>query len=210
MAPRLKTALVGLLALLMCFAFVVASVGDKDKGEPEQQVTLDQLPAAVRTTLESEAGSGSIGDIEKEVKDGKVIYEADVTKDGSKLEVKIAEDGTLIKSEVDDEKDGSGEEHHCGKHDDEVKVTFDQLPAAVQATLKDEAGSGSIGDIAKETKDGTVTYEADVTKDGNKLEVKIAEDGKLIQSKIEDEDGDSHQQGDTGDKDDESESGEQD
>jgi uncharacterized membrane protein YkoI len=212
MAPRLKIALVALLALLVCFAVVAASMGDKDKDEQEQQVTLEQLPAAVRATLESEAAGGTITEIVKETKDGAVVYEADVTKDGKKLEVKIAEDGKLIKSAIDDEDDSADKDDDCGKGEDkdEVKVTFDQLPAAVQATLKSEAGSGSIGDIEKETKHGKVVYEADITKDGNKVEVKIAEDGKLIKSEIEGKDGDSGEQDGIGDKDDEDEAGEQD
>jgi uncharacterized membrane protein YkoI len=209
MAPRLKIALVVLLALLVCVAVVAASYDGKQ--EQEQQVTLEQLPAAVKATLTSEAGSGTIDEIVKVTEGDKVIYEADVLKDGKKYEVQIAEDGTLIKSAVDDEEEADKDDDSGkGEDKDEVKVTLDQLPAAVQATLKNEAGSGSIGDIEKETKDGKVVYEADVTKDGQEIELKIAEDGTLIKSKIEGKQGDSDEQEGAGDKDDENESGEQD
>lgn len=70
----------------------------------------------------------------------------------------------------------------------EEKIKFADCPAAVQKTIKDNAASGAILEVEKETKkDGTVVYEAEVKKaDGATVEITVAEDGKLI--KIEDED----------------------
>jgi uncharacterized membrane protein YkoI len=70
----------------------------------------------------------------------------------------------------------------------EEKVRWSQLPAAVQKTMTDNAGGGKIEEIEKETKmkDGkTVTvYEAEVKKpDGRKIEIKVGEDGRLIELK---------------------------
>lgn len=67
----------------------------------------------------------------------------------------------------------------------EVKVTVDQLPAAVKATLTKEAGDGKIGDIDKENEDGKSQYEADVTVGDKEYEIKIAEDGTLLSKKLE-------------------------
>jgi uncharacterized membrane protein YkoI len=68
----------------------------------------------------------------------------------------------------------------------EEKVQWSELPAAVQKTITDNAGGGKVEDIEKETKskDGkTITiYEAEVKKpDGKKVEIKVGEDGKLIE-----------------------------
>jgi uncharacterized membrane protein YkoI len=70
----------------------------------------------------------------------------------------------------------------------EEKVQLKDCPDAVQKTIKQEAGEGTIVEIEKETKkDGTVVYEADVKMaDGKKIEIKVAADGKLI--KVEGED----------------------
>jgi len=70
----------------------------------------------------------------------------------------------------------------------EEKVNWSQLPAAVQKTITDNAGGGKIEEIEKETKthDGkTVTvYEAEVKKPGGKkIEIKVGEDGRLIELK---------------------------
>ena len=68
----------------------------------------------------------------------------------------------------------------------EEKVQWSELPAAVQKTITDNAGGGKVEEIEKETKskDGkTITiYEAEVKKpDGKKVEIKVGEDGKLIE-----------------------------
>jgi hypothetical protein len=70
----------------------------------------------------------------------------------------------------------------------EEKIRWSQLPAAVQKTMTDNAGGGKIEEIEKETKmkDGkTVTvYEAEVKKPGGrKIEIKVGEDGRLIELK---------------------------
>jgi hypothetical protein len=83
----------------------------------------------------------------------------------------------------------------------EIKLA--DCPAAVQQTIKDNAGSGEILEIEKATKkDGTVVYEAEVKKaDGKKVEVKVAGDGKLlkVEDADEDNDQDNHQDGDNDD-----------
>jgi hypothetical protein len=67
-------------------------------------------------------------------------------------------------------------------------VKFDDCPAAVKATLTAEAKGAKIESVDKETDDGKTIYEADVTIDGKNHEIKVAEDGKLISNKIDDED----------------------
>jgi len=67
------------------------------------------------------------------------------------------------------------------KKKEDVKLA--DCPAAVQQTIKDNAGGGEILEVEKATKkDGTVVYEAEVKKaDGKKVDVKVAADGKLLQ-----------------------------
>lgn len=111
MTLRWKTVLGFVLAAALCVSIAAVSMADKD--EKEEAVTIEQLPAAVQTTLQAQAAGGTILEIEKETEDGKVVYEAEISKDGKTVEVEIAEDGTLIKSEVDDEQeneDGEGDD----------------------------------------------------------------------------------------------------
>lgn len=89
----------------------------------------------------------------------------------------------------------------------EEKVKLRDCPAAVQKTINDQAEGGKVLEVEKETnKDGTVIYEAEVKKtSGKKIEISVAEDGKLIEVEDEDDeedDGDENEDDDDKDDDD--------
>jgi len=53
----------------------------------EQKVTkfkLDQLPPAVRATVEKESAGGKVEEIEKETENGKTFYDVEIEKNGTK------------------------------------------------------------------------------------------------------------------------------
>jgi uncharacterized membrane protein YkoI len=89
-----------------------------------------------------------------------------------------------------------------GKKKKEIKLG--DCPAAVQQTIKDNAGGGEILEVEKATKkDGAVVYEAEVKKtDGKKVEVKVAADGKLLKVEDADEENDQDNNKDGGQDDD--------
>jgi uncharacterized membrane protein YkoI len=75
------------------------------------------------------------------------------------------------------------------KEENEHKVAMTELPVAVQKTIQDNLGGGTVTQTEKETKDGKTYYEAEVQKSGGeKVEIKVAEDGKLIGVGKEDDD----------------------
>lgn len=72
----------------------------------DEKVKWADVPAQVQKTITSHASGGKVMEVEKDAKmiDGKsvTVYEAEVTKpDGKKIEIKVAEDGKLIKVEDD-------------------------------------------------------------------------------------------------------------
>ena len=101
-----------------------------------------------------------------------------------------------------------GKEGKEGKKKEEIKLA--DCPAAVQQTIKDNAGGGEILEVEKATKkDGTVVYEVEVKKaDGKKVDIEVAADGKLIEVEADDE-GD-HQDNDEKDNDNDKDDGEDD
>ena len=71
------------------------------------------------------------------------------------------------------------------------RVAMTELPAAVQKTIQDNVGGGTISQTAKETEGGRTYYDAEVQKTGGeKVEIMVAEDGKLIAVGKEQEDND--------------------
>jgi hypothetical protein len=85
---------------------------EKENEGNELQITADQLPPAVRDTMQRESGGAALTKVEKETKEGKTAYEADTTIGGKNYELKVAEDGTLLKKKLEE---GEKEEEHEGK-----------------------------------------------------------------------------------------------
>jgi hypothetical protein len=66
------------------------------------EVTFDALPAAVKATATAEVGPGTITGIDRDVEHSDVMFEIDYTRDDTRYEADIAEDGTLLGSHADD------------------------------------------------------------------------------------------------------------
>ena len=66
-------------------------------------------------------------------------------------------------------------------NENEQKIALTDMPAAVQKTIQDQLGGGSITETTKEMKKGKTVYQAHVKKSsGEEIEIKVAEDGRLI------------------------------
>ncbi len=77
------------------------------------------------------------------------------------------------------------------KDENKQKVVMTDVPTAVQKTIQDNLAGGTVTETAKVTKDGKTYYEAEVQKSGaEKVEIKVAEDGKLINVGKEEDDDD--------------------
>ena len=138
--------------------------------EDEEQVTLDQVPAAVKATILKESAGGKITEIERETKDGKTVYEAEFLLNGNEIEIKVAPDGTLLGREVE----------HEG--DDEDDLTLDQVPEAARAALLKLAGGAKILKAEREREHGVLVYEAQWAANGTKHEAAVTADGTLIET----------------------------
>src|SRR5262249_20237429 len=66
----------------------------------EKHLSMDQLPSAVRSTVEKESRGGNVGEIEKEGAGRRAYYEAEITKDGKTSYVHVAENGKVLKRET--------------------------------------------------------------------------------------------------------------
>ena len=135
----------------------------------EEEVTLDQVPAAVKATILKESAGGKITEIERETKNGQTLYEAEFLLDGQKIEIKIAPDGSLLGREI--EREG----------DDEDDLTIAQVPEPARAALLKLAGDAKIVKAEREREHGVLIYEAEWIKNGSKHEAAVTADGTLVE-----------------------------
>jgi uncharacterized membrane protein YkoI len=165
-----KTALLPLSGLVV---IALVSLGAWAGDEQEEKVTLDQVPAAVKATILAEAAGAKIKEIERETKDGEIIYEAEFMVDGEKVEIAIAPDGTLLSREIegDDEDD----------EDDDHGLRPEDVPAPARAALRKLADGAKILKVEREQEHGAVLYEAEWMVKGTKHEAAVTEDGALVE-----------------------------
>jgi len=78
----------------------------------------------------------------------------------------------------------------CTEGKKEVTLKFADCPAAVQKTIMDHTSGVQFSEVEKETKkDGRVVFEAKgKNADGQKIEIKVAADGSLVEFKNKDRD----------------------
>jgi len=195
------------LSLLFLFVLLATACGQgsgnttAEKAEhQEKEISLDQVPAAVKETILKEAGGNKITEVEVVKEGDKEIYEAKWRADGDEIEVRVAADGTLLgkeKEEAEESEDEAEEEHGDDQEENEREVTLDEVPAAVKATILSEAGEHEIKDIDEITKDNEVIYEAEWIVDGQEIVIKVAADGTLISKGVEPaDDDDDEEEGD--------------
>lgn len=92
----LRVATISVSATCAILAASAALADDRD-------VKLEDVPQAVRATIERETKGGRITEIEQDDDSGgKVRYEVEFTKDNQKWELHVAADGKVLHRERDD------------------------------------------------------------------------------------------------------------
>ncbi|MHC4213046.1 MAG: PepSY domain-containing protein [Planctomycetota bacterium] len=134
-------------------------------------VSLSEVPQAVRTLIERETKGFEIDDIERDKDDGKIVYEVDAENDSGEMKLKIAKDGTLLELEQE--------------------MNPENLPEAIRNAVKKSFGEVFFDDIEKRYRKGSVTvYRIEAETDELKIDLKIAEDGKIIDKEVDRRDDD--------------------
>lgn len=137
------------------------------------KVEYTALPPAVQNSVNGQRQGAQIEDIDRETKDGRTVYEVHFKRDGKNTELKIAEDGSIIKNNRNNRLSAAVKIPKPG-------MQFSDLPAAVQKTVIAQAGTAEIADIDKETRDGRTVYEVEFERKGRNNEIVVAEDGTLV------------------------------
>ncbi len=150
------------IVLLAGLVVGVANQLAAQEQEQERKVTRRDLPAAVAKTVDAQSHGATIRGYSEEKENGQTLYEVELRVNGHTRDVLIDANGAVV--EVEEE------------------VDLAALPAAVRDALNAGAGSGKIGVVESVTKGGQiVAYEAHVTMNGKKSEVKVGPDGKPLQ-----------------------------
>lgn len=139
----------------------------------EKEVSLSQVPPAVKAAIEKLAAGGTIEEIVQEMEEGQTIYEAVIVQNGKKTEYELSSAGELIDEEES--------ENEAEEEEGEKEVKLSEVPEAVQAAFRKAAGANPLRKIEQETDDGVSAYEAEFEADGVKQSVKCSASGDVME-----------------------------
>jgi hypothetical protein len=91
----------GVTALVLGAGLILWNLRDPNRGyyeqpKVEEEMTIDQVPVPVRTAITRASVGGVVQQIQRETKQGKVKYDADIIVGGRKIGLKLAEDGSIL------------------------------------------------------------------------------------------------------------------
>ena len=152
---------VAMIIWLTGLGFAENSQKSLEEKSAVQTVSLSDLPAPVRATVERLIKGGKIKKLEKEEENGKVVYDIEAKVQGKDVEYDIASDGSVLSSEE--------------------SVPFDSLPAAVKAAAKKSFGSSKGLKASREVENGKTFYEVEGKKGGATKELKLTEAGLIVE-----------------------------
>jgi hypothetical protein len=102
----MKTTIIVATAILGMTTTAGLVYASDEENETKQKVEMRDLPTAVQKTIQDNLGGRTVTETAKETKGDKTYYEAQVQKSGGeKVEIKVAEDGTLVGVGKDEEED---------------------------------------------------------------------------------------------------------
>jgi uncharacterized membrane protein YkoI len=137
---------------------IVVAVGLLGLAAADKKVQMKDLPQPVQKAVQQEEAKGAkIVSLATEVEGGKTMYEVETTVGGHTRDLLFDASGTLVESEEE--------------------TPLSAVPAAVKTALE---ARGKVLKVETLTKGTTVTYEAQVQKNGRKSEVEVDANGKAL------------------------------
>jgi len=147
----MATRTVALPVILLAVAVAGTFAADK-------KVQMKDLPAAVQKAVEQEEAKGArIVALSQEVEDGKTMYEVETTVNGHTRDLLLDATGAIVETEE--------------------ATPVAAVPAAVKSALE---ARGKVISVETVTKGKTLTYEAQVQKNGKKSAVVVDAAGKPV------------------------------
>ncbi|MEQ8763082.1 MAG: PepSY domain-containing protein [Planctomycetota bacterium] len=141
----------------------------------EEVIPLDEVPTAALAAAEKAVPGVTFDRAERETEEGRVVYGLEGTLDGVRHEVEVTADGDVIEVESGDEEDDDDDE------DDEEEIALEDVPADILAAAEAAVPGVVFSKAYTETEDGQKVYELVGEADGERVEVEVSTDAKVLE-----------------------------
>jgi hypothetical protein len=155
------------------FAGVVggAAIGLGAIALDEQPVTIDQVPQAVRATIESHLAGGTIREIERSTDGPRVVYEIEIVGPAGQFELAVAENGALLGVE----QEGQAREVSV------TEVPLGKAPAAVRSAFRKVGSGATPAKVQQIVAGGRTVFEIDFPQSDGMASVELTEAGEVME-----------------------------
>ncbi len=147
---------------LFVMAACIFSVNAAPPIPPRLEHILDQLPAAVQKTIRAQVAEGRLRAIDQDNEDGRLTYDVEMVRQGKVRGFTVGEDGNLVDTEV----------------------FLDELPAAVQQSIKKKVGDATLGEIDRSIDADGASYEVETIGGGTNRSFTVDASGKLTDEEV--------------------------
>lgn len=146
------------IATALCGTFIAAAHAEK--------VRLEQLPQELRDKIRTHAGAAQVEDIDRNVRNGKTVYEVAFKRNGQNVELQLDDRGNLITP--------------AGGQLEARKVTMAELPEPVRKIVETRLRGAAPNDIDRQVRNGEVSYEVGFKQGEQQQEIVVSQDGRIL------------------------------
>lgn len=188
----------GLVAVtIVALSGAAIGMGGMARGDDDEVVSLRDVPAAVRKTIEQRAKGGDIEKIERSTEDGKTVYEVEVDGHRGDFEFVVGQDGSFLGMDhegegehADDDGDGNHEDadHENDDGDEEAdqpeqvfEITFADAPRSVRDTFEDRTDGAKPTKVERIVDEDVTKYEVEYARRGGTASITMSDLGKIIE-----------------------------
>jgi uncharacterized membrane protein YkoI len=166
----------------LCLISAIAALSTQ---AAEERISLEQLPAAVRQTVDASRGKDPVREIDRRTIDGQTVFIVEIDRNNApNPRLRIAEDGTLLREPMTPYVSSSDIPVFVPDSTEGVpalpRLQFSDLPGPVEQKARSEANGRELADIDRENWNGRVVYEIEFKERGLNSRVYIAEDGTVV------------------------------
>lgn len=162
--------LIVITAIIFSVAALVPVYGDDDHDD-SKIIPLTKVPALVTNAAKKAVPNLKITGAETEQNDNKTIYELKGNADGKDYEIKIAPDGKVLKTEIDDEDDD------C---EDAEDIELSDIPVKVKTAVVQKVPGIKLTEAEMKIKSSGTVYEVEGSANGYDYEIKVTREGNIL------------------------------
>lgn len=186
----------GLVAVtIVALSGAAIGMGGMARGGDDEVVSLRDVPAAVRQTIEQHAKGGTIEKIERSTEDGKTVYEVEVDGHRGDFEFVVGQDGSFLGMDhegehADENNDGDHEDADHENDDGEegadqpeqvFEITFADVPRAVRDTFEDRTDGAKPTKVERIVDEDVTKYEIEYARHGDTASLTMSDKGEVLE-----------------------------